>query len=467
MSTFFQGFDGYWRRPNRDYKTAVRTYLIVLDANVLLELYRFTPKAREELLDVLGKLGSRLWIPHQVVAEYYARRVDAVKEHLELYTDLPESLDEHKVKVLAELNRFAKRCSLDGGGRSQLVDPIAEAFTTVKEKIDQLGKAFDLSLEKMVEGDHVLISLSKILDGKTGGPFNETEEGELLAQYARRATAKTPPGYKDAGKPENAHGDFFVWEQLLRHAGSIDSPVLFVTNDAKEDWVRRQSGFIVGARPELIAEFTERCGQDFLLTQLGNFLRTAKEELKVDVSPSTVAQAENLQSQSGARRRMVISKTHRDRAVHVLGEVKENDTLTEEDREMFGRLLAELQRAQPLGVDGNRLGVSTSNPAVMERFLEITDPRGKYSALDNRDARNLDSEASGKLGSVIRRQERAVADYERAVAALAELPDGQDFGVTREVLEVSRDEAEHRMRSLAVRRRHLERDAHIELGDKV
>ncbi|GHH03969.1 hypothetical protein GCM10018792_21070 [Streptomyces rubradiris] len=293
-SSFLAAFEGLWRRPASDYEAGVRSYMVVVDTNVLLELYRFTPDAREELLQALRRVGDRLWIPHQVAAEYYNRRVDAVKDHLALYASVPKSLDDHKAKVLQELYAFAKRCSMATEDKRALVEPIQEVFTRVKAEVVKHAESFDLTLEGVISGDPVLSELAEILDGKTGQGFNDDETRALIEEYERRAQDERPPGYKDSNKKDNAHGDYFVWEQVLRRAEELSSPILLVTNDVKEDWVRKEAGLIVGARPELVAEMKERCGVDFLILQLGAFLQVARKELGASVSASTVAQAENL-----------------------------------------------------------------------------------------------------------------------------------------------------------------------------
>lgn len=294
-SSFLSAFDGLWRRPTPDYKMGVRSYLVSLDTNVLLQLYRFTPDARHELLDALGRLGDRLWVSHHVATEYFNRRVDAVKEHLALYTSVPKSLEEAQAKAMQELHTFAKRCSLSEAEKREIISPIDAAFTATLASIKRRKDSFDLSLDNVINADPILESLASILDGKTGGPFESDEAARLIEEAERRYENKVPPGFKDASKSENAHGDFFVWEQLLREAKSREMPALFVTNDVKEDWVRKEAGFIIGAHPQLVAEFKERCGgADFMVTPLGRFLQIAKEELGVSVSASTVAQAENI-----------------------------------------------------------------------------------------------------------------------------------------------------------------------------
>jgi hypothetical protein len=183
---------------------------------------------------------------------------------------------------------------LDARAKKELTDPIEKAYASISAKISKHRSAFDLTLERVVDHDPVLEALSEIFNGRTGAPFDKTREQELIQEFQRRAAEKIPPGYRDIDKRDNAHGDFFVWEQIIAECAPGSESLLFVTNDAKEDWVRREAGLIVGARPELIAEFRERCGADLLITQLGRFLQVAKEELGASVSASTVAQADNV-----------------------------------------------------------------------------------------------------------------------------------------------------------------------------
>lgn len=301
MSSFLAGFEGHWRRPAHDYKTAVRNYLVVVDTNVLLECYRFSPDARQELLRALQALGDRLWVPHQAISEYHTRRFDVVKEHIELYRRVPETLKDLKNKALQEVYTFAKRCSLPSDAKAGLIEPLSGAFERAAAAISELGDNFDLSLEGMMEDDPILNSLAELLDGKTGQGFSPEEAEGLLKEFKNRAQGKIPPGYKDANKVDNAHGDYFLWEQLIRESERRDVDVLLITNDAKEDWVKRQAGLIVGARPELIAELRARSGKDLLISQLAPFLQTVKEVLGAAVSPSTVAQASNLEDEEDPR----------------------------------------------------------------------------------------------------------------------------------------------------------------------
>lgn len=56
--------------------------MVVLDANVLLDLYRYTQDARVQVLAALRLIADqqRLWLPHQVGLEFVRNRANAVKD---------------------------------------------------------------------------------------------------------------------------------------------------------------------------------------------------------------------------------------------------------------------------------------------------------------------------------------------------------------------------------------------------
>ena len=77
---FDNGFEAYRTVTDDDYRSLFASGLIVLDTNVLLDLYRYHPETRQELLDVLDQLRERLWIPNQVMAEFWAGRESVIEE---------------------------------------------------------------------------------------------------------------------------------------------------------------------------------------------------------------------------------------------------------------------------------------------------------------------------------------------------------------------------------------------------
>ncbi|MEV5096496.1 PIN domain-containing protein [Streptomyces rochei] len=453
MSTFLRGFDGLWARPVEDYREAVKSYLIVVDTNVLLELYRFTPQARQELLDILAQLGKRLWVPHQVVKEYHKRRFDAVREHLDLYTSVPENLKSIRNKALQEVQTLAKRCSMSDADKQLLTAPINDAFEKVSTEIQRHSDAFDLSLAKVVRNDPILSTLAQVLDGKTGDPFSEEESDTLVTAFQERAAEQIPPGYRDAGKPENAHGDFFVWEQLLREAAGRETPVLLVTNDVKPDWVQKEAGYVVGARPELMREFGERCNRDFLMTQLPLFLGMAKEVLGASVSQSTMQQARNIRDVSTSETMLVTLP--RRMFTDILNKVSSN---TEDILSLPDRMKTDSDRAALAVNDRILRAMTKGRKRGSGDDVTFTLPADHLPPF-NEFVLAIQSETSGDSGST--EQENARNEYRLLMKELTDL---------RELLEMARMEREiaHRraMESEAAARE-VDSDAPADVRDRL
>jgi predicted nucleic acid-binding protein len=78
-------FDGWLRARPLTPKEFLEHRLIVLDTNVLLDLYEVGTQARNEILDILRSIKSRLWIPNQVALEFSRRRRQAVLDQMSSY----------------------------------------------------------------------------------------------------------------------------------------------------------------------------------------------------------------------------------------------------------------------------------------------------------------------------------------------------------------------------------------------
>jgi PIN like domain len=59
----FKGFEGYRTPSDEDYRTALTNALVVLDTNVLLNLYRYNDETRSSMIDVMKERYSK---PHVI-----------------------------------------------------------------------------------------------------------------------------------------------------------------------------------------------------------------------------------------------------------------------------------------------------------------------------------------------------------------------------------------------------------------
>lgn len=71
----YDDFRGYRVPSEAELDGALQSATVVVDANVLLNLYRYNGATRDDLLGVLRRLDDRLWVPHQVAREFWRNRL--------------------------------------------------------------------------------------------------------------------------------------------------------------------------------------------------------------------------------------------------------------------------------------------------------------------------------------------------------------------------------------------------------
>ncbi len=107
-------FPSYYRLSDAELSRLWQDCLFVLDANVLLNLYRYSKEASEDLIQVLRRISERLWIPHQVALEYQRNRLGVIAEQVKTYDKVSKVLGKVKDNLRAELDQLQleKRHSL-------------------------------------------------------------------------------------------------------------------------------------------------------------------------------------------------------------------------------------------------------------------------------------------------------------------------------------------------------------------
>ncbi|MCG5220235.1 PIN-like domain-containing protein [Streptosporangium soli] len=296
MADLDSEFREYYPPTDQQRKSAITEGLVSLDANVLLDAYRFNPQAREELFNALEKLGDRLWISHQVALEFHKNRIIVIGGQSGAYAAALKALmDFHKHfedSVHPKLNKLGNTVALTNGEQATIVDPLIKGIKQTVAAIRDLQERHGVSLG-MVSKDQVLHRLQGLLKGKVGDPLSPEKEKEARKEAKRRVEEKIPPGYADSEKIDPA-GDYLLWYQTLEEAKRRKQPILFVTRDVKEDWFRREKGQTISARPELIREAKEIADTPLIIMETQTFLRNAREYLHAVVSDELLSQVGNL-----------------------------------------------------------------------------------------------------------------------------------------------------------------------------
>src|SRR5688500_4356529 len=79
---------------DKDDKEIWKDSIIVLDTNVLLNLYRYTQETSEQILNLLQKYKENLWMPHQVALEYHYNRKSVIVEQSGSYEKVCDAFDD-------------------------------------------------------------------------------------------------------------------------------------------------------------------------------------------------------------------------------------------------------------------------------------------------------------------------------------------------------------------------------------
>lgn len=276
---------------------------IVLDTNVLLDLYRYSRRSSESFLGLLSGAAQQLWMPHQAGLEFLrnrpAIRSSATKAHGERIEDLQKLS-----------NRFT-----NGPERSHVSHDDAE-----KRFLKSLDKYLNYLEKERTElrqwaqnpaKDSVLDRLNALYDGRTQNQPSEAWYEEHRKTGAERYKRKIPPGYEDAKKEDDSkYGDYFLWAQCLEEGRSRQQPLVLVTGDLKADWwFRPTSGDRFGPRVELRQEYYDATGQLLLMFDTRQFFHRLRQRQIDGGDTQDLQDAENeiaaVQSEGEQRAKLV------------------------------------------------------------------------------------------------------------------------------------------------------------------
>jgi hypothetical protein len=303
-------FFGFYPPSPDEYQRLWTEGLIVLDTNVLLNLYRLPTVARDELISVLESLKERLWIPHQVALEFQRKRLTVIAGERKSMEDALTSSS----ALVTEIQKKVDALQIEKRGLG--IEPealIADLNKANGQLVDAIQKAHNSQLD-ISASDPVRERLDMLLAGRVGvGPANQAELDALCADGEERYRESMPPGFMDADKDKNPreatfifdhikyqrkYGDLILWRQIMRHAqASGIKTVLLITADRKEDWWWREQGKTIGPHPELVREI-RREGQVelFWMYSSGQFVEQANTYTTAKVSTESVAEIQNVMS---------------------------------------------------------------------------------------------------------------------------------------------------------------------------
>jgi hypothetical protein len=282
-------FPGYYRPSEEEFSELWDNCLFVLDANVLLNLYRYTPDTRNELLQILESIKDRLWVPYQAAFEYQKNRLKVISTQREAYDQIDKAIQKTQNQLENELRTYLRHPYLDV---PQLLDEVDIFFSTIRQDLQQQKEEHP----DLLTDDALREKITTLLEGKVGPPYPPEELEKICEEGKQRYEQEIPPGYEDADdkNDERQFGDLVVWYQTIDKATDTKKPIILVTDDRKDDWWWTFKGRTIGPRPELVSEIRSEAGVSFYIYRSDQFMEYAQEYLQQQVDQQAIDEVRSL-----------------------------------------------------------------------------------------------------------------------------------------------------------------------------
>lgn len=266
-------FPGYYKPTKEEFEDLWKTATIVLDTNVLLDLYRYSDETVSVLLENINVLKDRIYIPYQVSLEYHRNLNEVISTQIENYKKTITTLEDFKKQL------DAKR------SHPFLAKELHEEINAFCIKFDDALNCKKVEIEKLITDNPIKEKLAEILDSNVGDSFSEGELEKIFQEGAVRFQDKIPPGYKDEKnkKGNEKYGDLVIWKEILKLSKEKNSNIILVSGDVKEDWFLIHFGKTVGPRPELVQEFKSNSNSLFYIYPTNQFLEFSNQYLKTSI----------------------------------------------------------------------------------------------------------------------------------------------------------------------------------------
>lgn len=269
----------YLIAPSRDKIQTWEECIFVVDADILLNLYRYTAEARNALFRSMETVKDNLWLPYYAAFDFARRRCDVIYETLEKYNEIQKKVDQH-------LKSFAKDLYMSEDDPS--VIEMKKAACEWTENLKKKNAAVTDPAE-----DSVLERVLELFSGKVGDAWTEEQLQAMTDEGKKRQENRIPPEYtervKDQYVPEyQIYENSILWRQMMAYASREYRDIIFITDRISEDWWHISKGSLIGPRAEMKKEFYQETGQNFHMYTAEDFLRRCAERAGSSVSSSII-----------------------------------------------------------------------------------------------------------------------------------------------------------------------------------
>lgn len=236
-------------------ESAIENSYIMLDTNVLIDLYDLENEAIIELLEKLRGQMERLWLPFQVYSEYYKHRERKVKERVNRIIGLGGTISSEINLLIGRINGIYNDKNIAQERVREIGRNFLNDLNTIEMKFRQELQEYiqQTNNEEQpinIESDIIMDFVEELhITSNTEG-FKGYELLEIFAEGQKRYQFSCPPGFTDKGK-ENVNskekktfetyirvfGDLIIWKEILRKVRRERKNLIFIENEKKKDWL--------------------------------------------------------------------------------------------------------------------------------------------------------------------------------------------------------------------------------------
>jgi hypothetical protein len=181
-------FKTFYSLNDQDYKSLWENCIFVFDANVLLNLYRYTDSTKNQLLKIFEQIKDRIWLPYQVTLEYHFNRLTVIQSQVDSYESISKLIEKKSIKLMNDLNEelkdYKKRHPrIDVGSIIQSLD------TSFSELASDIKKLENDHPDYFSGEDLILSAISELFLGKVGDNYDQKKLNEIYKNGENRYKA--------------------------------------------------------------------------------------------------------------------------------------------------------------------------------------------------------------------------------------------------------------------------------------
>ncbi len=247
----------------------LKSSLIVLDTNILLDIFRYKLTTTNEFFDALQEYKSSLWLPYQVGVEFFRNKDKVSSDYSLNIKSLVTKIDSAKNTIENDINNKKELIP----ELNEVKKLLAENSKTLKAKLEEIEKKYKKEYDDFnFDKEQKIVSLFE--NRITNRPSEDLYE-QIIIEGDRRIRNKIAPGYKDSKKQDyykdyKINGDYIIFASMIELAKAKDMDVIFISGDVKEDWLNEDKSNLKYC---LQLEFYEKTNHRILYLNKNDFIK--------------------------------------------------------------------------------------------------------------------------------------------------------------------------------------------------